>query len=120
MWDELIEVMRKLRSQEGCPWDKEQTHKSLTPFVVEEAYEVIEAIDEEKYDKLCEELGDLLLQVVFHAQIAGETGKFDINDVILNIIRKLKRRHPHVFGEKKIETSREVLVEWEKIKLEEK
>lgn len=119
-WDEVIRIMEKLRGKNGCSWDKEQTHHSLTPYLIEESYEVLEAIEEKKTNRLCEELGDLLLQVIFHAQIAQESGKFDINDVLEGIILKIKRRHPHVFMGKKIKTSAGVIKEWEKIKLEEK
>jgi tetrapyrrole methylase family protein/MazG family protein len=117
---ELVEIMARLRSKEGCPWDKKQTHESLKPYVVEEAYEVVEAIEKEDEVHLKEELGDLLLQVIFHAQIAKESGKFDIEDVLNHLIVKLKRRHPHVFGEAKIEKAKEVLFEWEKIKSNER
>jgi tetrapyrrole methylase family protein/MazG family protein len=117
---ELVKIMAKLRSEGGCPWDKEQTHESLKPYVVEEAYEVVEAIEKRDKVHLKEELGDLLLQVVFHAQIAKESDKFDIEDVLNHLIIKLKRRHPHVFGKAKVEGAKEVLFEWEKIKSNER
>jgi tetrapyrrole methylase family protein/MazG family protein len=97
----LVGIMEKLRSKDGCPWDIKQTHKSITPYLLEEAYEVMEAIDKDDPDNLKEELGDVLLQVVFHAQIAKDRNKFDIDDVIDGINAKLVTRHPHVFGDKK-------------------
>ena len=117
----FCKVVADLRDPEtGCPWDLEQDHKSLRPYAVEETYEVIDAIDSGDDDELCKELGDVLLQVVLHAQIAKERGAFSIDDVITSISDKMIRRHPHVFGETKAETSKEVLQNWEKIKLEEK
>src|SRR5574341_1234800 len=101
----LVEIMVKLRSPDGCPWDREQTHQSLRQYLLEETYEVLETIDQEKYDELRQELGDLLLQVIFHAQIAGEAGRFTITDVIENISEKLIRRHPHVFGDLKVNSA---------------
>ena len=98
---ELTEIMGTLRSKNGCPWDKKQTHKSITPYLLEEAYEVMEAIEKDDPENLKEELGDLLLQVVFHAQIAEDKNKFNIEDVIEAINTKLITRHPHVFGDKK-------------------
>ncbi len=118
--DRLVEIMAILRSDKGCPWDKEQTHQSLKPYAIEETYEVLEAIDSGKVDKLKEELGDLLLQVVFHAQLATEEKKFTIDDVIDAISDKLIRRHPHVFGETKVAGVAGVLENWEKIKKTEK
>jgi len=116
---ELVEVMSRLRAKNGCPWDREQDHKTLKPYLVEETYEVIDAIDEENDDSLKEELGDLLLQIVFHAQIANEEGRFTIDDVAASIVEKLKRRHPHVFGSVKVASSQEVLHNWEQIKKQE-
>jgi len=113
---ELIEVMKTLRSENGCPWDKEQNHISLKPYLIEEAYEVIDAIDKANDEELKEELGDLLLQIIFHAQIAAEEGRFNIYDVAANIVDKLKRRHPHVFGDAKVSGTDEVLSNWEIIK----
>lgn len=110
------EVMARLRAQDGCPWDREQTHQTLKAYLVEEAYEVIDAIDRKDDQDLKEELGDLLLQIAFHAQIAEEEGRFDIEDVLATSIEKLKRRHPHVFGQLEVKDSRQVLVNWEKIK----
>jgi len=110
--------MARLRGPQGCPWDKEQDHKSLKPYLIEEAYEVLEAIDSEDDTKFAEELGDLLSQVVMHAQLASERGAFDMEAVSERISRKLIERHPHVFGDKKKITSEEVLHNWEKIKQE--
>lgn len=118
--DPLVNVMAALRGPGGCPWDKEQTHKLLRRYLIEECYEVIEAIDENDMHKLQEELGDLLLQVVFHARLAEEAGRFDINAVVSGIVEKMIRRHPHVFGEVKVGTSAEVLVNWQQIKRREK
>ncbi|QCX33751.1 nucleoside triphosphate pyrophosphohydrolase [Caloramator sp. E03] len=118
--DALVEVMKKLRSENGCPWDREQTHESLKRYLIEEAYEVIDAIDKNDMESLCEELGDIMLQVVFHSQIAEEYGEFDIKDVIHGITDKMIKRHTHVFGEDICETSEDVLFNWEKIKQKEK
>ena len=114
--------MSHLRSPEGCPWDQEQTHQSLTRCLIEEVSETLEAIDENDMELLEEELGDLLLQVVFHAQIAKENGNFDIEDVARGISDKLVRRHPHVFGDEKgtIEQADQVVDRWEQVKAEEK
>ncbi len=117
---ELIEIMATLRGPEGCPWDKEQTPASLKPFLVEETYEVLEAIDEGVPAKVKEELGDLLFQIIFHARLAEEKGEFDMGDVLANITEKMIRRHPHVFGEKEAKTSGQVLVDWEIMKKSEK
>lgn len=119
-FDKLVKIMSRLRGDGGCPWDKEQTHKSLKPYLIEEAYETLEAIDSDDEDHLKEELGDVLLQVVFHAQIATEEKRFTIDDVAENIYRKLVRRHPHVFGEVKADTPEAVLKNWELIKKSEK
>ncbi|ABR46401.1 MazG family protein [Alkaliphilus metalliredigens QYMF] len=116
----LIEIMERLRGKDGCPWDVEQTHESLKPYLIEEAYEVLETIDEKDDFGLEEELGDLLLQVVFHAQVAHERGAFRIQDVIEGICQKLVFRHPHVFGEVEAEDSTTVLKNWEALKKEEK
>lgn len=118
--DALVEVMRDLRGEHGCPWDKEQTHQSLKPYVIEEAYEVWDAIDDGDPEKLCEELGDLLLQIAFHAQLAAETGSFDLNDVVRAIVTKLVRRHPHVFADVTVAGVGDVLANWEQIKRGEK
>ena len=118
-FDELVRVMARLRSPDGCPWDREQTHRSLRPYMVEEVYEALEAVDEEDWRRLCDELGDVLLQVVFHAQLASERGDFDIGDVCDKIVWKLKRRHPHVFADSIADTPDEVIDRWEKLKREE-
>lgn len=118
--DRLIEIMARLRGAQGCPWDKEQTHDSLKRYLIEEAYETIDAIDNQDPRHLEEELGDLLLQIVFHAQIASESGSFDMSDVLEGIITKLVRRHPHVFGETEVTSAREVMLHWEEIKSREK
>jgi tetrapyrrole methylase family protein/MazG family protein len=115
----LVDVMKRLRSPGGCPWDREQTHESLKPYLLEEAYEVLSAIDMHDDEELKEELGDLLLQIVFHAQLADEENRFSIDDVAESIVKKLIRRHPHVFSEVKVNGSEEVLQNWEKIKKDE-
>lgn len=112
--DDLIEIMKYLRV--GCPWDKEQTHESIRTCFIEEVYEVCDAIDKKDPDLMCEELGDVLLQVVFHAQMAEEDGEFNFGDAVDGICRKLIVRHPHVFGDVKADTSGQVLVNWDKIK----
>jgi tetrapyrrole methylase family protein/MazG family protein len=119
-FEDLITVVEVLRSEEGCPWDREQDHKSIRRDFIEETYEVIEAIDTENPELLREELGDVLLQVIFHAQIETEIGRFTIEDVANDICVKLIHRHPHVFGDVKADTSEKVLSNWEKIKSEEK
>jgi tetrapyrrole methylase family protein/MazG family protein len=118
--DDLIEIMAKLRGNPGCPWDKSQTHETLKPFLVEEAYEVIDAIDRKSKEDLVEELGDLLLQIVFHSRLAQEREDFEIGDVIEGVCNKMIRRHPHIFGDITVEGTDEVLKNWEDIKLEEK
>ncbi len=117
---DLLDIMTKLRAPDGCPWDREQDHKSLKRYLIEEAYEVLEAIDEESPKKLCDELGDLLLQVVFHAQIAKENGQFNFDDVANGVSSKMINRHRHVFGEEEAETADDVMSIWEKVKKEEK
>lgn len=117
---ELIGIMELLRSKEGCPWDRDQTHESLKKYLIEETYEVLEVIDLGDKKKLCDELGDLLLQIIFHAQIAKEEGEFDINDIITGICRKMIQRHTHVFGSAKADTPDEVVDNWEAIKKKEK
>ncbi len=116
----LVELMARLRGPDGCPWDRKQTTESLKPFLIEECYEVIDALDEGDPQKVREELGDLLFQIIFHARIAEESGHFTINDVIDANLEKMIRRHPHVFGEEKITTDKEVLASWEEIKKKEK
>ncbi|PKM81428.1 MAG: nucleoside triphosphate pyrophosphohydrolase [Firmicutes bacterium HGW-Firmicutes-14] len=117
--DTVVDIMGDLRDEDGCPWDREQTHLTLKKYLLEEAYEVLDAIDEGNMYKLCEELGDLLLQITFHAEIARESGFFDMNDVIEVISKKLIRRHPHVFGTTSVRNSAEVSVNWEEIKKKE-
>ena len=118
-FQELLEVIARLRSPKGCAWDRRQTHKSLRKYLREETREVIAAINRGKAHHLEEELGDLLLQVVLHAQIARENRQFDMDDIIKTLIKKLKRRHPHVFGKTKVTSVREIITNWEKIKKEE-
>lgn len=116
-FNEFVDIVKRLRKE--CPWDKEQTNDSIKANTIEEAYEVVDAIDNKDYNELKKELGDLLLHVVFHTVIVEEQNKFDINDVIDSIQTKLIRRHPHVFGETKVNGSEEVKKNWEEIKLEE-
>jgi tetrapyrrole methylase family protein / MazG family protein len=118
--DRFIDIIARLRGPNGCPWDREQTHKSLLSCLLDEAYEFYEAVDENDPEMMKEELGDLLLQVVLHAQIAAEEKRFDIEDVAAGISEKLIRRHPHVFGTTKVTSSKEVLRNWEQIKRGEK
>ncbi|MBQ8475460.1 nucleoside triphosphate pyrophosphohydrolase [bacterium] len=118
--DELIETVRILRSPEGCPWDREQTHKTIRRNMLEEAYEAAEAIDEENPEHLKEELGDVLLQVLLHSQIADDNNEFDIQDVAKLLNDKLIHRHPHVFSKTKVKNSEEVIINWEKLKRDEK
>lgn len=118
--DKLLTLMARLREPGGCPWDREQTRETLKPMLVEESYEVLHALDAEDPRELREELGDLLLQIVFHARIAEENGEFDMQGVIDGIYDKIVHRHPHVFGDVKVSGSDEVLVNWDRIKKEEK
>lgn len=119
-FETLVTIMGRLRAPGGCPWDAEQTHESLKRYLLEETYEVMEAIDAKSPEHLCEELGDLLLQPVFHSAIAKEKGDFDINDVIRILCEKLIRRHPHVFGDLEIKDSSAQVENWERIKKIEK
>lgn len=119
-FDQLVNIMAKLRGPGGCPWDHEQTHESIVPQLVEETYEVIGAIDEKNMRHLCEELGDLLLHIVFHAQMAAEKDDFTMEDVIRGISEKLVRRHPHVFADTKVKDAAEVKKNWDLIKADEK
>ncbi|AHF05723.1 nucleoside triphosphate pyrophosphohydrolase [Desulfitobacterium metallireducens] len=116
----LQDVMRTLRAPGGCPWDREQTHETLKPYLIEESYEVLEAIEQKDMYNLTEELGDLLLQVIFHAQLAHEAEEFEFDDILRGIIHKLIHRHPHVFGDVHVDNSEEVLQNWEEIKKQEK
>ena len=115
-FDTLVNIVAKLRAPDGCPWDREQTHSSLRGNLLEECYEVLEALDEGDAEELGYELGDLLMQVVLHAQIASEAGEFELGDVIKSINTKLIYRHPHVFGSLKVKDAKEVLVNWEALK----
>ena len=119
-FEDLIDLVQVLRSEQGCPWDREQDHKSIRSSVIEETYEVVEAIDNEDTTLLREELGDLLFQVMFHTQLEREKGTFEIDDVIHDLCYKMIHRHPHVFGSVEVENSTEVLSNWEKIKTVEK
>jgi tetrapyrrole methylase family protein / MazG family protein len=117
--NDFIATIARLRAPDGCPWDREQDHRSLARYLLEEAYEVLEAIHGGEPAKLQEELGDLLLQIVLHAQIAKENGEYDIQDVALGINQKMIKRHPHVFGDAKAENAAQVVKRWEEIKQEE-
>ncbi len=119
-FEKLVEIMATLRGPNGCPWDKQQDFNSLKPMLVEEVYEVLEAVENNDFEGLSEELGDLLLHVVFHAHLGKEAGQFDINTVIQKISDKLIRRHPHVFGSESASTPEEVVKNWEAIKAQEK
>jgi len=119
-FDRLVEIMERLRGEQGCPWDRKQTRDSLKPYLIEESYEVLEALEEKDPVKIKEELGDLLYQILFHAQISKEAGEFDIEDILTAGSEKMVRRHPHVFGDKKAEDADEVLKQWEAIKKAEK
>ncbi len=112
----LVDIMGRLRAEGGCEWDRAQTHETLRQYLLEEAHEVLDAISAKNPDLLCEELGDLLLQILFHARIAQEDGEFDIADVIGSISEKMIRRHPHVFGDKRADTPEAVSIQWEHIK----
>jgi MazG family protein len=120
LFEDLVAVQARLRAPDGCPWDREQTHATLRTYLIEEAYEVLDAIEMGNHLELTEELGDLLLQVLFHADLARETGAFDISDVITGIHDKMVRRHPHVFGDVKADTAGEVLKNWVQLKAKEK
>lgn len=116
----LVETIARLRAPDGCPWDREQTHSTLARFLIEEAYEVLEAIHQQDNEKLKEELGDLLLQVVLNAQVAKDSNQFDIEDIAQAINEKMIRRHPHVFGDKTCTSAQEVLAQWDDLKAQEK
>jgi tetrapyrrole methylase family protein/MazG family protein len=119
-FEKLVALQARLRAVNGCPWDREQTHSSLRTYLIEEAYEVLDALESGDDAKFAEEMGDLLLQIVFHSQIARETGRFTAADVIRSVHEKMVRRHPHVFGTKRAKDSAEVLRNWEQIKAEER
>ncbi len=118
--ERLIEIMARLRAPDGCPWDREQTHETLKKYAVEETYELLDAIDSGSDEAMIEELGDLLLQVVFHAQMASEEGRFTIREVVGAIAEKLIERHPHVFGDREVSGVAEVIANWEEIKRKKK
>ena len=118
--DPLVQVMATLRGPGGCPWDLEQDHHTLKKYLIEEAYEVLDAIDQGDDEALVEELGDVLLQVVFHSQIASEQGRFNVDDVIRAITQKLIKRHPHVFGDAQVHDAQAVLQQWEQLKAAER
>ncbi len=119
-FETLVNIVARLRAPDGCPWDRKQTHASLREHLLEESYEVLEALDRREHEKLCEELGDLLLQIVLHAQIAAEAGDFELGDVVRRINAKLIHRHPHVFGSVEAASFDEVLVNWEALKKKER
>lgn len=119
-FDNFREIISRLRGPGGCPWDRKQTHESLKRFLIEECYEAIEALDEGNPQKLCEELGDILLQILLHAQIAAEAGEFSIGDVIQGIASKIIHRHPHVFGDVRVADASQVVENWEALKREER
>ena len=119
-FERAVQIMARLRAPGGCPWDREQTFDSIKPYTLEEAYEVLEAIDDRDWPELTGELGDLLLQVLFYSEMAREAGYFSVDDVLDRLSNKLVDRHPHVFGDVKADTSAEVLRNWEALKAEEK
>ena len=116
---ELVKVMARLRGPDGCPWDREQTHQTLARHLLEETHELLDAIDTGGSDEIRDELGDLLLQVVFHAQMAAEDGRWDVDDVAGGLVEKLVHRHPHVFGDVEVSGAEEVLTNWERLKADE-
>src|SRR2546422_2341863 len=116
LFERLLDIMKRLRASDGCPWDREQTRVSLKPYLIEEAYEVLEAIESGGAGPLREELGDLLFQVIFHARLADELGEFTMDDVLRHLIDKMISRHPHVFGDASVATPKEALAQWEAIK----
>jgi len=117
---DLIEIIEALREENGCPWDREQTHESIKKAIIEESYEVMDAIDKDDEEGIVEELGDVLLQVVFHSVLGKEEGRYDLGDIIEGICNKMIYRHPHVFGKDKVENTEEVLVNWDELKKKEK
>jgi tetrapyrrole methylase family protein/MazG family protein len=119
-FDTLVEIIARLRAPDGCPWDRQQTHASLRENLLAECYEVLEALDEGDSGKLCDELGDLLMQIVLHAQISTEAGEFELGDVVEGINKKLIHRHPHIFGSAKVRDAEEVAHNWESLKREER
>src|ERR1700686_5322366 len=119
-FEKLVALQARLRARNGCPWDVEQTHRTLRTYLVEETYEVLDALESGDDAKFANEMGDLLLQIVFHSQIAAEEGRFTVSDVIREVHEKMVRRHPHVFGEKRAKDAAEVLKNWEQIKAQER
>jgi MazG family protein len=119
-FQDLVEMMARLRGNDGCPWDREQTIASLGPMLIEEAWEVVEAADRQQWTDLRDELGDLLFQIIFYARIASEEHRFDIEDAITRVYEKMYRRHPHVFGDAAVSSTAEVLANWETIKAAER
>jgi len=119
-FEKLLDIMDTLRGKNGCPWDLEQDHQTLMPYLLEETYEALEAIEDKKPPKIAEELGDIMLQIVFHSRVAKESNDFTIGDVLDSINSKMIRRHPHIFGDVKVNSSEEVVKNWEEIKLREK
>lgn len=119
-YDDMIEIIAKLRGENGCPWDREQTHESLKKYLLEEAYEAIEAIEAGDGNKMSDELGDVLLQITLHAQIGSENNTFNMEDIINSLCKKMILRHPHVFGETEVCNSEQVSANWDKIKFSEK
>ncbi|MBQ7960790.1 MAG: nucleoside triphosphate pyrophosphohydrolase [Clostridia bacterium] len=115
-YEDLLEIVKTLRGEGGCPWDMEQTHQSIKHDIIEEGYELIEELDNENWESVADESGDLLLQIVFHAQIGTEKGEYNMDDVINAVCRKLVHRHPHVFGDVKVKDTAEVLENWAQIK----
>lgn len=120
LFEDLVDLQIRLLAPNGCPWDREQTHESLRTYLIEEAYEVLDALESGDADKFAEELGDLLLQIIFHSQLAAQGGRFDVGDVIERVHTKMVRRHPHVFGTDKAESAAQVLKNWEHLKAEER
>ncbi|HXH21650.1 MAG TPA: nucleoside triphosphate pyrophosphohydrolase [Dehalococcoidia bacterium] len=116
---ELRDIVARLRGPDGCPWDREQTHESLKPFLLQEAYEVLALLDEGDYERLPEEMGDLLFQILIHAQLAEEAGEYSLKDILQGLAAKLVRRHPHVFGEARADSAAAVIEQWERLKREE-
>ena len=119
-FEEFLDIMKDLCAEDGCPWDRAQTHESLVPCLMDEAQEVVEAVEHQDIDNLCEELGDVLLQVVMHSEIARKNGSFTIADVIDGVSRKMIRRHPHIFGDVVADTPEASLALWKEIKAQEK
>lgn len=120
LFEDLVDLQIRLLAPNGCPWDREQTHESLRTYLIEEAYEVLDALESGDPEKFAEELGDLLLQIIFHSQLAAQAGRFNVGDVIERVHTKMVRRHPHVFGAAKADSAAQVLKNWEQLKAEER